>query len=256
MTVENAIGAAAQLLKTAQRVVAFTGAGTSTPSGIPDFRSPASGLWDSVNPIEVASIYGFRANPQAFFDWVYPLLTLILNAQPNAAHHALAALEAHGKLHAVITQNIDDLHTRAGSQTVHELHGHFREGTCIGCYRVFAAADIIPQFMTDRQAPRCPACGGVVKPNVVLFGEQLPYQAFEAAREAARTCDLMLIIGSSLEVAPASELPNLARRAGAKLIIINLTPTDYDDQAAVVVPADAAVTLPAILAHLPITSTV
>lgn len=256
MNFTSEINTAAAMLNQARAAVAFTGAGISTPSGIPDFRSPESGLWDGVDPLTVASIYGFRANPQAFYDWVYPLVDLTRNAQPNAAHTSLAALEAHGKLKAVITQNIDMLHTRAGSQTVYELHGHFREATCISCFTIFPAAAIIQQFLEDHQVPHCPVCRGVLKPNVVLFGEQLPYQAFDAARTAARNTDVMLVVGSSLEVAPASELPVLAKQNGAKLIIINLTPTQLDTRADVLIPADASVVLPAILHRMQIESVV
>ena len=130
---------AAQLLCAAHSAVALTGAGISTPSGIPDFRSPKSGLWDGIDPLIVASIYGFRENPEAFYNWIYPLAKLTLYAQPNPAHYALATLENQGKLKGVITQNIDTLHSRAGSHVVHELHGQMREATCTHCFKVFPA---------------------------------------------------------------------------------------------------------------------
>jgi len=241
---------AAELLKQATYTVAFTGAGISTPSGIPDFRSQNSGLWETVDPMVVASMYGFRQNPQAFYDWIYPLARLTMNAQPNPAHLALAELEAHGLLGAIITQNIDMLHTRAGNRTVYELHGHLREATCVHCFSVYPAEPIIHQFLEDRQVPHCPTCGGVIKPNVILFGEQLPVQELQAAKEAARKADLMVIVGSSLEVAPASDLPLLAARNGTKLIIINIDPTPVDSKAQVVIHADAAEILPAIVQRL------
>lgn len=174
------IAKAAQLIQAAQQIVAFTGAGISTPSGIPDFRSPNSGLWTHVDPMSVASIFGFRQNPQAFYDWVKPLARTILNAQPNPAHLALTRLEMLGKLHSVITQNIDMLHHRAGSQRVYELHGHLREATCIHCFKLYSAQAILERYMQDGVVPLCRECGGVLKPNVILFGEQLPIRQLQA----------------------------------------------------------------------------
>jgi NAD-dependent deacetylase len=246
----DSIHEAAELIKQSNDTVAFTGAGISTPSGIPDFRSPTCGLWEKADPLSVASIYGFRQNPADFYAWIYPLAKLILNAQPNAAHHAIAQLEQHGILKAVITQNIDLLHSRAGSRTVFELHGHLREATCTHCFAVYPAEPIVRRFLEDRQVPRCPKCRGVLKPNVILFGEQLPIQQLLAAQDAARKADLMLIVGSSLEVAPASDLPLLVTKHGGKLIIINLEPTHLDNLANVVIHADAATVLPDIIQQL------
>lgn len=238
---------AAALLRSARVVVAFTGAGISTPSGIPDFRDQESGLWTKADPLKVASIYGFRQDASAFYNWVHPLAAQILAAQPNPAHQALADLEALGKLHSVITQNIDMLHTRAGSKTVYEIHGSLREATCIRCFETYPGEPLLRRFLVDRAVPHCERCGGVIKPNIILFGEQLPYQAFQAARRAVLQADLMLIVGSSLEVAPASDLPRLALRGGAPLVIVNLTPTDFDQYARVVIHADAAQVLPALV---------
>jgi NAD-dependent deacetylase len=249
MTIDKA-QIAAQLLCTSDSAIALTGAGISTPSGIPDFRSPKSGLWDGVDPLVVASIYGFRQDPQAFYNWIYPLTKLTINARPNPAHEVLAALENQGKLKGIITQNIDMLHTRAGSQVVHELHGHFREATCIECFRVFPAEPIIHQFLLDHQVPRCPNCGGIIKPNVILFGEELPVQSLLAAQDLARKADLMLVVGTSLEVAPASDLPMLALRNGAKMVIINLESTHMDNAASVVIHANAAEVLPEIVQQM------
>lgn len=247
MMFNEQIDRAAELLLRAKYTVAFTGAGISTPSGIPDFRSHKTGLWENVDPMAVASIYGFRQNPQAFYDWIYPLARLTLNAEPNPAHYTLANLEVHGLLQAIITQNIDMLHTRAGNTTVYELHGHLREATCIHCFRVYPAEPIMHKFLDDRKVPHCPACGGVIKPNVILFGEQLPVQQLQAAKEAARKTDLMLIVGSSLEVAPAGDLPLAAARNGAKIIVVNIDPTPVDSKAQVVIQADAAEILPQIM---------
>jgi NAD-dependent deacetylase len=250
MMFDEQIRCAAELFKGAKYAVAFTGAGISTPSGIPDFRSNHTGLWENIDPIAVASIYGFRQNPQAFYDWIYPLAHLVVNAQPNPAHYALAQLENLGLLKTIITQNIDLLHTRAGSQTVYELHGHLREATCVHCFTIYPAEPIIRQFLADRHVPHCPKCGGVIKPNVILYGEQLPILQLQAAKDAARKTDLMLIVGSSLEVAPASELPILAARNGAKIIVVNIEPMPIDKQAEVVIHADAAEILPKITQRL------
>ncbi|MBL8162816.1 MAG: NAD-dependent deacylase [Anaerolineae bacterium] len=242
----------ATLIQQARYAIAFTGAGISTPSGIPDFRSPKSGMWHDVDPMVVASMYGFRNNPAAFYNWIYPLTKLTFYAQPNPAHLALAKLESHGLLKALITQNIDMLHTRAGSQVVFELHGHLREATCIHCFRCYTAEPIIRKFLDDRQVPYCEDCGGVIKPNVILFGEQLPIQQLLAAQDAARKADLVIIVGSSLEVAPASDIPVLAMRNGAKLVIINLDSTHLDARADVLLHADAAEVLPEITQRLEI----
>lgn len=234
-------------LASAKNVVAFTGAGISTPSGIPDFRSEKSGLWQGIDAMEVASIYGFRKDPKQFFDWVFPLAEKTLKAIPNPAHLALAELERAGKLSALITQNIDMLHTKAGNKVIHELHGHMREATCIQCFKVYDGESVMRTFLENEQVPHCPSCGGVLKPNVILFGEQLPYEPLQQARRAAKACDLMLVIGSSLEVAPASDMPLIAARSGAKVVIINLEPTAMDGYVDLVIQGDAAEILPAVV---------
>ncbi len=241
---------AINLLRRATYAVVLTGAGISTRSGIPDFRSPESGLWERYNPAEVASIYGFRHDPSRFYDWIRPLARTILDAQPNAAHMALAHMEAMGKLKAVITQNIDMLHTRAGSQVVYELHGHLREVTCIHCFAVYPAQPIINKFLESNEIPTCPACGHVLKPNAILYGEQLPAQALIPAQRAARQCDLMLVAGSSLEVYPAAELPVIARQNGASLIFVNLSETPLDSLADIIIHEDVADVLPQMVSVL------
>lgn len=242
--IEEAIQQAAHMLQEARYAVALTGAGISTPSGIPDFRSPNSGLWETANAIEVASIFGFKRHPQAFYDWIRPLARLLFEAVPNPAHLALARLEQAGYIKSIITQNIDMLHTRAGSQHVYEIHGHLRKATCIECFAEYDAEPIIRQFIEDGQIPRCPACGGILKPNVILFGEQLPVKELFASQQAARRCDLMIVAGSSLEVAPAGDLPLLARQHGARLIIINREKTHVDSAADLLFHEDVAVILP------------
>lgn len=236
-------------LKEASHAVALTGAGISTPSGIPDFRSHNSGLWDNADPLEVASIYGFNHNPQAFYDWIHPLTETILNAQPNPAHTALARLEQHGPLQALITQNIDMLHTQAGSQIVYEIHGHLRQATCQQCQHQVETADIFPTFLATKQVPHCPHChDGVLKPNIVLFGELLPMQVVRAAQREIKQCDLILVAGSSLTVAPACDLPQQAKLNRANLIIINYNETHLDYMADLVIRADVAEILPRLAA--------
>ncbi len=237
---------AAHLLRNANRGVAFTGAGISTPSGIPDFRSPGSGLWNNADVFAVASLQGFRRNPSAFYNWVRPLISLTVNAQPNPAHFAISRWEADGKLRACITQNIDGLHTRAGSKTVYELHGHTREATCQSCRATVPAAPLIADILNGGGIPHCEHCGGVLKPNVILFGEMLPQDQINAAVDVTKSADIILVVGSSLEVSPANEFPLLALQHGAKLIIVNLEPTFIDCRAHVVVHGDAALVLPAI----------
>jgi NAD-dependent deacetylase len=244
------ISTIAEWLKNAHHIVAFTGAGISTASGIPDFRSPESGMWHNVDPMKVASIYGFRQNPQAFYDWVRPLTETTIKAQPNPAHMALARLEKLDKLEAVITQNIDMLHTKAGNNTIYELHGHMREATCINCFKVYDGKPILDKFIEDGKVPHCPTCGGIIKPNVILFGEQLPILELQKAKQAARACDMMFVVGSSLEVAPASDIPIIAKQHGAQIVIINMEPTDMDRMADMVIHDKAAEILPAIVHSL------
>jgi NAD-dependent deacetylase len=224
--------------------VALTGAGISTPSGIPDFRSPGTGLWEKRDPMRVASIEVFERNPQDFYDWIYPLAELILQARPNPAHMALADLEANGPLQAVITQNIDMLHNQAGSKNVYEVHGHLRQTTCTGCGVVSDAAGMLQEFVLTKDVPLCERCGQVLKPNITLFGEVPPLTVFRAAEVWSATCDLMLVVGSSLEVIPVADFPLLAKQNGARLIIVNLVETYADQMADVVIRGDVAEVLP------------
>jgi NAD-dependent deacetylase len=249
MSLDNSIQRAAELVRHSQHMVAFTGAGHSTPSGIPDFRSPDSGLWEKDNPMRVASIWAFRLNPKTFFKWIRPMVDVLRNATPNPAHVALANLEQMGILKAVITQNIDDLHQRAGSRRVLELHGHMRQATCIRCYKEVPIDPPTEKRVRQGKVPRC-ECGGVLKPNVILFGEQLPIRVLNQAMKEARGCDLILVAGSSLEVTPAADIPFLAVESGARAIIVNLEPTAFDHQADVVIHGDVAEVLPRIVEAL------
>lgn len=239
----SAVQQAAALLREARCTVALSGAGISVPSGIPDFRSPGSGLWEQVDPFAVASLERFRRHPEVFYNWIRPLVRTILQARPNAAHVTLAELEAMQRLEAVITQNIDGLHQRAGSRQVCELHGHIRQATCLHCHKVVPTEQIAPIFVEKGEIPRC-VCGGIFKPNVVLFGEMLPEHAWNTAVELVERCDVLLVVGSSLEVSPAADLPLYATAHGAHLVIVNLTPTPLDEMAEVVIHQDVAVVLP------------
>lgn len=243
--IDALIAEAAALLQKADHAVVLTGAGISTPSGIPDFRTPGTGVWtQTIDPMEVASIYAFKQHPQSFYDWLRPLVDTVFHAQPNAAHLALAQLERYGRIKGIITQNIDLLHTRAGSKTVYEVHGHLREMTCIFCFQIYETERFLSDYLATGRVPRCPACGGVLKPNIILFGEMLPIQVMNKAQLQARICDLMIVVGSSLEVAPAGDLPLLAKQAGAKVIIINLGETYLDEVADVLIRANVVDVLP------------
>lgn len=245
---EGVINKAISLVQQARSVVALTGAGISTPSGIPDFRSPHSGVWQNVDPMEVASMYAFKRDPRPFYQWLRPLAQTLLTAQPNAAHVALAQMEQAGRLTCVITQNIDLLHHKAGSKSVYEIHGHIREATCMACRHAVSGDAMMPHFVETGEVPLCPACGGVLKPNVILFGELLPLDVLRQAQIAIEACDLMIVAGSSLEVSPVNDLPWQAKRNGARLIIVNLSATHLDPLADAVIHADVVDILPQLAA--------
>jgi NAD-dependent deacetylase len=218
----------AELLRANQPCVALTGAGASTESGIPDFRS-ASGIWKQYDPYEVASIDGFEADPERVWEFYGRRLDLLRDAHPNAAHHALAELEARGLVHAVITQNVDRLHLAAGSRDVIEVHGSIGSAVCLACgWREDDVRALLP-------LPRCASCGTVLKPGVVMFGELLPVAALARANELAETAELLLVVGTSLEVWPVAGLPEETLAHGGQLAIVNRDATPYDDRAALVV---------------------
>jgi NAD-dependent deacetylase len=241
-----AIEDAAVLIRKAERAVVLTGAGISTPSGIPDFRSEGTGLWSREEPLEVASLTTFRTTPERFFQWFHPLAGRIFHAQPNAAHRALADFERAGHVRAIITQNIDALHQKAGSQHVIEMHGSLQTLTCTNCFKKFEAGPFLEPYIETGKIPQCLNCNGILKPDVILFGEQLPQSAWVEAQRAAHQCDLMLVAGSSLEVLPVAGLPMQALDRGAHLIIINNTPTYLNVRADVVIQDDVATTIPEI----------
>lgn len=242
----HAIQEAAHLIRGSQYAIVLTGAGISTPSGIPDFRSTGSGLWQRYDPMEVASLSSFRYHPEKFFAWLRNLVVQIVQAEPNPAHTSLARLEEAGKVQAIITQNIDGLHQRAGSKNVLEVHGTMRTLTCIYCYRKYDSSGFIEPYLENGEIPRCQNCGNILKPDVVLFEEQLPFKTWQKAQEQVNQCDLMIVCGSSLEVVPVAGLPTQALDHGSSLIIVNETPTYVDEQAEVLIQDDVAEVIPRI----------
>ena len=234
----------AALVRDRQPLVVLTGAGVSTESGIPDFRSD-SGIWRDVDPLEVASLRAFRRDPGRVWRLYRERLHVLREAEPNAAHRALAELERLGLCQAVVTQNVDGLHARAGSSNVVEMHGSLRSARCFACGRTEPTEAVLEQL--DRAPiPTCAGCGDVLKPGVVLFGEVLPAAALRRATELARAASLVLVVGSSLEIWPVAGLP-LEARAFA---IVNRGPTALDDRALLKVDAAAGETLGAMLDRL------
>jgi NAD-dependent deacetylase len=236
----------AKLIKQAHQTVVLTGAGISTPSGIPDFRSPGIGLWTKYLPMEVASLTTFRYNPELFFTWLHPLAVHMLSAQPNPAHIALAELQSNGYISTIITQNIDGLLTRAGATNVLEIHGTLNTLTCIKCFRQISSEVIIHEYIDHCTVPHCQICGGILKPDVILYEEQLPVKTWIKAEESCQKCDLILVAGTSLEVMPSAKLPVLALENGASLVIINNTDTYIDVRAEIIIRADVADVFPQI----------
>jgi NAD-dependent deacetylase len=240
----------AELIRESRCTVALTGAGISVPSGIPDFRTPGEGLWEKVDPMEVAHIDAFRRDPARFWGFYRERLRLLADVEPNAAHRALAELERQGRLEAVITQNIDTLHTKAGSERVIEVHGSIRTASCQSCGRTYPMGEVVPGFFDEDGAAVCPECGGPVKPDVVLFGEMLPAEAMAEAEALAERAELMLCVGSSLEVFPVAGLPSMTLRSGGGIAVITIGPTPFDGNAAVRMDGDVVADLEAVLAAL------
>jgi len=240
--------ALAQLVRRARSVVALTGAGISVPSGIPDFRTPGTGIWENVDPMEVAHIDAWRAKPERFWSFYGERFQTLGDKQPNGAHAALAELERRGRLEAVITQNIDMLHRRAGTRELIEVHGSIETCSCLSCAERVASAEVLDQ-LEEVAVPRC-VCGQPLKPDVVLFGEFLPAAALQRATQLAERADLLLCIGSSLEVYPVAQLPQLTLRHGGAVAIVTQGPTPYDAFAAVRLGGDVEQELQALAAAL------
>ena len=220
----------AELLGQSRRAVALTGAGVSVPSGIPDFRTPETGLWAKVDPMEVAHIGVFEREPERFWSYYRPRFQALGDKEPNRAHEALAELERRGFIEGVITQNIDRLHRAAGSENVIEVHGSIETSSCGDCGASFGLEEAEDLF-DERGVAVCSACSGAVKPDVVLFGELLPEAAIAQATELAEEADLMLCVGSSLAVHPVAGLPQLTLSRGGRLAIVTKGETPYDDEA-------------------------
>jgi NAD-dependent protein deacetylase/lipoamidase len=238
----------AELIRERQPCVVLTGAGVSTESGIPDFRS-ATGLWAQFDPLEFGSIEAFRRDPHKVWSFYKPRVSMLTDAEPNPAHRALAELEQHGLVEAVVTQNIDLLHERAGSRAVVEVHGSIRTATCPGCGTRLELEQVL-ELLAEADAPACPTCAEIVKPDVVFFGELLPPEAIDRAYELARAAALMLVVGSALEVYPIAGLPDETLAAGGKLAIVNRGRTPYDARANLRIDESAGEVLPAVVAAL------
>jgi NAD-dependent deacetylase len=240
----------AALIRESRSVVALTGAGISVPSGIPDFRTPGTGLWANIDPMEVAHIDVFHSDPARFWSFYGERFQSLDDKRPNRAHAVLAELEEAGLLDAVITQNIDQLHSRAGSRQLIEVHGTIAHSLCLRCTTRYELADVrVRQTADARGVPRCD-CGEPLKPGVVLFGEYLPVAALAYAEQLAAQADLMLCIGSSLEVYPVAELPATTLAAGGRIAIITQGRTPFDSRATVLLNGDVVAELDAVAAAL------
>jgi NAD-dependent deacetylase len=239
----------AELIRSSESVVALTGAGISVPSGIPDFRTPGKGLWAKVDPMTVATIDAFHRDTKRFWDFYRPRFHDLADREPNPAHAALAELERRGLLDAVITQNIDRLHRRAGSESVIEVHGSIATASCIDCGVTYPLEQVELLF-DDEGIATCTACHGKVKPDVVLFGELLPGEAMARAEELCVGADLLLCVGSSLEVHPVAGLPGLTLGRGGRIAVITKSSTPYDREAVIRMRGDVADELQSVLAAL------
>jgi NAD-dependent deacetylase len=249
-TLHDGVQTLAALVREAGSVIALTGAGISVPSGIPDFRSPGTGVWENVDPMEVAHIDAWRADPQRFWQFYGSRFQALEGKEPNAAHRALVELERRGCLDAVITQNIDMLHRKAGTRELVEVHGTIEHSSCLRCGARYALAEVRARLAADPGGvPRCD-CGHPLKPDVVLFGEWLPTDALDRAYELAGAADLLLCVGSSLEVHPISQLPGVTRANGGRVAVITQGATPWDGRAVVKLDGDVVAELEALLAAL------
>jgi NAD-dependent deacetylase len=239
----------AGLIRESRSTVALTGAGISVPSGIPDFRTPGTGLWERVDPMKVAHIDAFHRDTVAFWEYYRPRFETLADKRPNPAHEALAELERRGLLTGVVTQNIDRLHRAAGSERVVEVHGSIATSSCTSCGSTYRLAEVEALFDEEGVA-NCRACMGKVKPDVVLFGEYLPEAAMREAQELCAGAAVLLCVGSSLEVHPVAGLPELTLAAGGRVAIVTRSPTPYDARAAVRLEGDVVDELGAVLAAL------
>lgn len=239
----------AELIRESRSTVVLTGAGVSVPSGIPDFRTPESGLWAKVDPMEVAHIDVFERDPERFWSYYRPRFHALGDKRFNAAHTAIAELERRGLVEAVITQNIDRLHRAAGSEDVIEVHGSIATSSCMSCGASFAIEQVEDLF-DERGVALCAECSGPVKPDVVLFGEMLPTEAMARAGELAEAAELIVCVGSSLIVHPVAGLPQLTLGRGGRLALVTQGPTPYDEDAELKLEGEVDAELTALLAAL------
>lgn len=237
----------AELITESENIIALTGAGMSTESGIPDFRSPGSGLWTKFEPGEIASISSYVANPEKNMRVLLELGMKIFKAKPNRGHKALTKLQELGKLSGVMTQNIDGLHQRAHTENVVELHGTANEAKCMKCHRVFPITELVNQVIQGSSQPTCKKCRGILKPNSIFFGEALESDILRRADTMVANCDLLLVLGSSLLVYPVAFYPQQAKSRGAKLAIINIQDTPMDSAAEIVMHETIGEVLPKIV---------
>jgi len=242
---ETALQEVRERLAAARRIAVLTGAGMSAESGVPTFRDAQTGLWSRFDPMQLASEQGFRADPTLVWRWYAGRRDAVARAEPNPGHLALAGQERRGRPLVVITQNVDDLHRRAGSTQVVELHGAIARTICLAKCG-FREDD--PARLPPGEPPRCPNCGDWLRPGVVWFGEMLDPEQLDAAEAAATACDVMLVVGTSGMVYPAAGLPLAARQAGATVVIVNPAPSEIDDFAHQVLRGTAAATLPRLFA--------
>ena len=235
------------LMTSASRIVGFTGAGISTESGVPDFRSE-DGLWTRHSMTTLQEFTSSEETRREFWGMALDVWSTLRDARPNAGHDAFVELHRQGRLELLVTQNIDSLHQRAGlpAEKAIELHGTATEAACLTCDDRVAADEVGRRLEAGETAPCC-RCGGLLKPAVILFGETLPPGVLVRAGAAVECCDLLLVVGSSLEVEPAASLPRIARMAGARLVIVNRDPTPHDDIADVVVRGEIGAVLPVLV---------
>jgi NAD-dependent deacetylase len=239
----------AELIRGSRCTVVLTGAGVSVPSGIPDFRTPETGLWANVDPMEVAHIDIFERDPARFWSYYRPRFQSLGDKGPNPAHEALAELERRGLVEGVITQNIDRLHRAAGSRNVVEVHGSIETSSCRRCATSFEL-DQVEELFDAEGVAICSGCGGAVKPDVVLFGELLPESAMARARDLAERAELMICVGSSLAVYPVAGLPQLTLERGGRLALVTKGETPYDGDAELKLNGEVVEELGALLAAL------
>ncbi|MFX0057623.1 MAG: NAD-dependent deacetylase [Candidatus Hodarchaeota archaeon] len=244
---ERKIEQFAQLIIESKNIVVLTGAGMSTESGIADFRTPGTGLWEKVNPNEFASIHSYVSNTQKNLKFMLEMGMNIFKARPNKGHKMLTKLQKLGKLNGILTQNIDGLHQKAHTKNIVELHGTANEATCMRCKKVYPITIMINQVLKGKYSPSCEVCNGLLKPNAIFFGEALQSETLKAADEMLSDCDLLIVLGSSLLVYPVAFYPQKVVSFGAKLAIINIQETNMDYKAQVVIHGKIGDVLPKIV---------